>query len=680
LTRSILFTISFCLVFATPLLSQDDKFDLDNEYSKEFYQKGVRAFHNTQYEYAITNFLKALSYKEDNSNARYFLGESYRKAGYNDSALFVWNSLLSMGYEDRWLKNRISYIYNKKGMLGSIFIDKEYILREDIKGFYDDKNYPLFIKPTQITFNKNNHYFIASFLTGTVVELDTNLNFVRNYLSLYPKIEKPYGVAIDKEGGIYVSDFKNDSVVKINEMNVIEKRIGFKGIGAGGLLGPKNIIFDDEDNLYVSDSGNQRVNKYKKSGEFLFSFGNEKDGNGDVKSPTGLYYKDGKIYVCDRDNDRIVVFDKNGNYLYSFGEEYLVKPYDITIDNIGRFLIICSDKVWIYEKNNQLWYVMENLGNRLKRGHSIVTDVENNILMTDFDNSRLFVMSLEKQRYSNLNINIERVFVNKFPDVHVAITVEKDDGSNPLGLDASNLSVYENGKYISTIGTLWTDEKNSNNDIVIVYDRNKNMVNNFKEVKSVLSNWLQSIDQKTNVSMISAFNDSPYIENQFGSSRLSIMDSIDNKLFGKFTDKGASLKYAVYNMLPRFSKKSIVILTDGLSTKNDFEKFNVEDSIELALNNDIKIYVVSFGEGDLTPIYQYIAKKTGGDYLRAFKKGDLNDLFKRIEKERSKEIIVSYVSRSKSRFGDEPISVYLEANYNGMKGSAKSVYYPKKID
>ena len=158
------------------------------------------------------------------------------------------------------------------------------------------------------------------------------------------------------------------------------------------------------------------------------------------------------------------------------------------------------------------------------------------------------------------------------------------------------------------------------------------------------------------------------------------MDSIDNKLFGKFTDKGASLKYAVYNMLPRFSKKSIVILTDGLSTKNDFEKFNVEDSIELALNNDIKIYVVSFGEGDLTPIYQYIAKKTGGDYLRAFKKGDLNDLFKRIEKERSKEIIVSYVSRSKSRFGDEPISVYLEANYNGMKGSAKSVYYPKKID
>ena len=51
-------------------------------------------------------------------------------------------------------------------------------------------------------------------------------------------------------------------------------------------------------------------------------------------------------------------------------------------------------------------------------------------------------------------------------------------------------------------------------------------------------------------------------------------------------------------------------------------------------------------------------------------------LFKNIENETGKEIIVSYISRAKSRFKEEPITVYVEANYNGMKGIGKTVYYP----
>ncbi|HOV12831.1 MAG TPA: VWA domain-containing protein, partial [Spirochaetota bacterium] len=381
-------------------------------------------------------------------------------------------------------------------------------------------------------------------------------------------------------------------------------------------------------------------------------------------------------YVADRNNNRIVVFDKNGNFIWTFGEENLIKPYDITIDNIGRFLILCKDKVWIYEKSNQLWYTMDNIGNRLKRGHSIISDRENNIVITDFDSSRLFVMSLEKQRYSNLNINIERIYSQKFPDVHLAITIEKDDGTNPIGIGARNLSVYENGKNISVLGTLWTEEKNKNNDIMIVYDKSKSMVTYSKDTKTIINNWLQNISSKTNISVVSSFEDNPYIENEFGSSRLSILDSIDNKNSGKYTDKGATIKYAINNMLPRFSKKSLIILTDGKGSGKDFEKFKVEDCVEFAINNDIKFYVVSFREGELTSIYKYISKKTGGDYYRVYQSQDLQDLIKRIENENGREIIVSYVSRSKSRFKDEPISVYLEANYNGMKGSVRSVYYP----
>ncbi|HOV14671.1 MAG TPA: hypothetical protein PK771_10335, partial [Spirochaetota bacterium] len=65
-----IFILFFSIFICNIIIAQADKLDLDYEYSLEYYQKGVRAFHNTQYEFAITNFLKALSYKEDNNMAR----------------------------------------------------------------------------------------------------------------------------------------------------------------------------------------------------------------------------------------------------------------------------------------------------------------------------------------------------------------------------------------------------------------------------------------------------------------------------------------------------------------------------------------------------------------------------------------------------------------------------------
>ena len=673
LKKNIFIFIYICLGFS---LFAVNEIDLDYEYSLEYFQKGIRAFHNTEYELAIMNFLKSLGYKENNHKARYFLGEAYRKAGYEENALFVWNSLLSIGYEDKSLKNKISYLYHKRGMLTDIYIDKDYILKEDIKGYYNDKTIPLFLKPSQITIDRNNHYYIASFLTGMVAEIDQNFKIVRNYTSPYPKIEKPFGVAVDKDGFVYISDFKNDVVLKMNKLNIIEKQIGFKGIGEGGLLGPKYLLLDDDENLYVSDSGNNRINKYKKDGEFLFSFGTEKDGDGDLKSPSGIFYDNGKIYVCDRDTNRVVVFDKSGNYLNYFGDQNLSEPYDITKDKLGRFLILCKDKLWAYEEDNSLWYIIDAIGDRLQRGTSIITDIEGNILLTDFNSGRLLALALERHRYSNLNVNIERVYSQKFKEVHFTMTIENDDGVNPTGINASNIVVYENGKIVPLIGTSFTEEKNSISDITIIYDKTKNMARVKDDIKITVDKWIKSMNKKTNVCLVSANEDNPIIENDFGSGRLSILDSFDEKSSSSYTDKGFAIKFGSYHMLNRFSKKSIILITDGGETGKDFEKFKIDDCINFANNNDIKIYVMSFGDSGFSEIYKYMAKKTGGDYYRVYKRSDLQDLFKKIENSKGREMVVSYKSRSTSRFGDEPISIYAEINYNGMKGIATSTYYP----
>ncbi|HRU44554.1 MAG TPA: hypothetical protein P5322_08520, partial [Spirochaetota bacterium] len=125
-------------------LFAENEINLPYEYSLDEFQKGIRAYHNCLYEMAIVNFTKSLSFYNDADLSRYYLGDSYRKAGYERNALFEWNSLLSKGYKERELKSKISHLYNKRGMIDEIFVNKGYLLREDIKGYIDEKSAPLF--------------------------------------------------------------------------------------------------------------------------------------------------------------------------------------------------------------------------------------------------------------------------------------------------------------------------------------------------------------------------------------------------------------------------------------------------------------------------------------------------------------------------------------------------------
>ena len=673
-----LFIVLFLFYSIPFIISQN--INLSEEYSLDEFQNGVRSFHNSEYERAITYFFKSLGFDKNNFLAKYFLGESYRKAGYEKNAIFTWNNLLSNGYEERSLRNKLAYLYNKRGNLSEININKNLLLREDLRGYYDDSDtIPIFLKPSQISVDKNNHYYIASFLTGLVVEMDSNLKVIRNHFPLPFKLRKPFGVVVDDEGYLYVSDFENDVIVVFDRKGMLINKIGYKGIGKGAFLGPQYLLFDDNEDLYVVDSGNRRINKYRKNGDILFSFGGGENKDINLIHPAGMFYYNDKIYVCDKGNNKVIVFDKSGNYISTFGEGKLKKPYDITRDKFGRFLILCEKKMWGYEEDNALWYVIDAMGNRLERGISLVLDKENNILVTDYNTSRLFVFSNERERYTNLNVNIEKIFSQNFPDVHVVLNVEKDDFMVPKGITAGNVTVFENSKIVNVIGETYTQLRDDNTDILIIYDKNEGMKKYSKDFNLIADRWLRNKKKNTSVGFISINKSEAILEEDFNSTRLSVLESINNKESASYTDKGAAIKYGIYHMLKRFSKKAIVLVTNSLETGRDFERFELENCLALARNNNIPIYIVSFLDGQLSPVYSYLAEKTNGDYYRAYRTKDLQYLFKRIEETQSKEIVISYNSVSTSRFSKEPISVEVEVNYVGMTGIAKSIYYPAKI-
>lgn len=666
---------------------QNDILNLYPEYSKDYFENGIRAFHNTQYEMAISEFVKSLSYQNENHLARLFLGEAYRKAGYEKNALYSWNTLLSMGYESTGLRNKISYLYNRSGMLSDIFVDKNYIIRTDLRGHYEGENQVHFLNPAQIAVGKNNHYYLASFSTGKVVEIDANLEIIRSVMTANPVLQKPFGVVEASNGDIYVSDFAADKVLRINRFNMVTQTIGFKGIGEGALLGPKYMTLDEYDCLYVVDSGNQRINKYSADGVILNSFG--KVGEGKLTEPGGIIYRNNEIFVADRKRHEIVVFDTDGNYLRAFGSDYLDAPYDLTVDKLGRFIIVCEKKIWVYEPESGLTYVMDAMGERLQRGVSISVDMEDNILVGDFNSSRLFVMSLERRRYNSIYVNAERIISSKFPDVHLMVRVEKDDFSVPIGLTSKNITIYENNRHVPIVGLGYTKILNETSDIALVLDNNKKLLPFKDKIGVLIDRWMKSANGNTNlllantVDMKSTTNGNlnrhrAAVSLPLGSTRLEFLDAIEHLSGVDVVDKGELFKTVFYRMTERFSKKDIIFITNGEETGNDFEQFKIEDVIQFALNNDIRIHVVAFADGNLSGIYKNMAYRTGGNYLSAYQQSETKDLLTDIENNKGKIYVLSYVSEATSRFGREPVNVEIEINYGGTKGVGTSIYFPPK--
>lgn len=183
-------------------------------------------------------------------------------------------------------------------------------------------------------------------------------------------INRPWGVAVDRNGNVYISDRSNKAIRKVDTSGIIKTIAGggTTGLGDGGpataaeLNYPTGVAVDSSGNVYVADNINNRVRKIDTSGIITTYAGNGLSGSGGIGvMATSVAISAGGVAVDDSGN----IYIANEGYIIihkvnSSGEIYryagiigsgtgvigglatacgLGCPYAVAVDGIGNLYI-----------------------------------------------------------------------------------------------------------------------------------------------------------------------------------------------------------------------------------------------------------------------------------------------------------------------------------------------------
>src|SRR5262249_38061943 len=141
----------------------------------------------------------------------------------------------------------------------------------------------------------------------------------------------PHGLAFDKRGNLYIADTDNHAIRKVDPGGIITTVAGNgqEGDGPDGgpavlarLRAPSGVATDGSGNLYIADWGNNRVRKVDLQGKISTVAGTGKYGFGGdggkatkalLAAPVDIAVDAaGNLLIADQDNNRIRRVDTRG--------------------------------------------------------------------------------------------------------------------------------------------------------------------------------------------------------------------------------------------------------------------------------------------------------------------------------------------------------------------------------
>ncbi len=194
-----------------------------------------------------------------------------------------------------------------------------------------------------------------------------------NDSAIAASFNKPFSVAVDAAGNVYVGDAGNELVRKISPLGEVTTLAGSGNQGsdngpdtASSFFSPRGVTVDGSGNVYVADWGNHLIRKIGQAGDVttfagngMQGFANGPDTSASFKFPQGIAIDAaGNLYIGDSGNELIrkispsgvvTTLAGNGSIGSSNGigaEASFYNPIGIAVDASGN--------VYVADANNQV--------------------------------------------------------------------------------------------------------------------------------------------------------------------------------------------------------------------------------------------------------------------------------------------------------------------------------------
>lgn len=263
---------------------------------------------------------------------------------------------------------------------------------------------PNFQKPFGIAVDSKGRIFVTDNGQATVFVLDREHRQV-SYIGLSgtPRLLTPMGIHVDAKDRIWLADADAKRVYAFDSDLNLRAALGKQD----EMLNPVSVATDlSRNRLYVADSKQHCIVVYDtETGLLIAKFGKAGRGDGEFMFPTDVSVGlDGRIYVADAMNRRVQIFDPDYKFADKFGADGIRwgefrKPKSLALDDYQNIYVVDSDfcNFQIFDQKKRLLMFLGGFGDgpgQFSVPEQIRIDSHNLIYVVDQMNQRIQIFKL----------------------------------------------------------------------------------------------------------------------------------------------------------------------------------------------------------------------------------------------------------------------------------------------